>query len=65
MTENTYDRLTVHVPHTVKKYFKSIVKALGCEIEKKNALDEALDDVMAGRVYEAKDGQDMIRQILG
>lgn len=62
MTENTYDRLTVHVPHTVKKYFKSIVKALGCEIEKKNALDEALDDVMAGRVYQVS-SVDELRQL--
>ena len=63
MTENTYDRLTVHVPHTVKKYFKAMVKALGCEIEKKNALDKALDDVMAGRVRTYSSVQELMAAI--
>ncbi len=47
-----YNRITVHVPKIETKRFKAIVKALGFEVEKKNAIDEALDDIEAGRVYE-------------
>ena len=49
-TANQYERLTVHVPRGEAKRFKAIVKALGFEIEKKNAIDRALDDIEAGRV---------------
>ena len=48
----TYNRLVVHVPNVELKRFKAIVKALGLQIEKKNAIDEALDDIEAGRVFE-------------
>lgn len=44
---NQYERLTVHVPHVEAKRFKAVVKALGYEIEKKNSLDRALDDIEA------------------
>ena len=49
-TANQYERLIVHVPRVEAKRFKAIVKALGFEIEKKNAIDRALDDIEAGRV---------------
>ena len=48
--ENQYERLTVHVPRLETKRFRAIMKALGFEIEKKNAIDRALDDIEAGRV---------------
>ena len=47
---NQYERMTVHVPHMEAKRFRAVVKALGFEIEKKNAIDRALDDIEAGRV---------------
>lgn len=31
----------------------------------KKGLDKALDDVKAGRVYKAKDTEDLFKQILG
>lgn len=54
MNKGAYNRITVHVPKIELKRFKAIVKALGFEVEKKNAIDEALDDIEAGRVYEVK-----------
>ena len=51
MPKQTYHRVVVHVPNVEMKRFKTIVRALGVEIEKKNALDEALEDIEAGRVY--------------
>jgi len=47
---NQYERLTVHVPRVEAKRFRAVVKALGFEVEKKNAIDRALDDIEAGRV---------------
>ena len=45
-----YERMTVHVPCAEAKRFRAIIKALGFELEKKNAIDRALDDIEAGRV---------------
>ena len=42
--------MIVHVPRLEVKRFRAVVKALGFEIEKKNAIDRALDDIEAGRV---------------
>ena len=49
-TANQYERMIVHVPRMEAKRFRAVVKALGFEVEKKNAIDRALDDIEAGRV---------------
>ena len=46
------ERLTVRVPMAERARFKRIMRAMGYEVEKKNAIDRALDDVMEGRVFE-------------
>ncbi len=51
MITNQYERMTVHVPRLEAKRFRAVVKALGFDIEKKNAIDLALDDIEAGRVH--------------
>ncbi|GEM_PF-2403832 len=61
-TVQTYNRLVVHVPSVETKRFRAIVKALGFSIEKKNAIDEALDDIEAGRVFEAASVNDLRRR---
>ena len=63
-TNNQYERMTVHVPHAEAKRFKAIVKALGFELEKKNAIDRALDDIEAGRIHTYSSPSEMY-QILG
>ena len=50
---NQYERMTVHVPRLEAKRFRAVVKALGFEIEKKNAIDRALDDI-EGSIDELK-----------
>ena len=50
VSTNQYERMTVHVPRLEVRRFRAVVKALGFEIEKKNAIDRALDDIEAGRV---------------
>ena len=56
---------------TIKKLLETIV-SLGGIINytkkadvKKGSLDKALEDLNSGRVYEAKDVNDMMKQILG
>lgn len=48
---------------------RSLVKSMGGSIkvrkEKKCGLDEALEDVKAGRVYHAESTEDMMKQIFG
>lgn len=45
-----FERITVRIPRGQVRRSKAIFRALGLEIEKKNAIDRALDDIMAGRV---------------
>ena len=61
---NQYERMTVHVPVFEAKRFRAVVKALGFEIEKKNAIDRALDDIEAGRVRTYSSADEMY-QVLG
>ncbi len=63
VTVNQYERLIVHVPRLEAKRFKAVVKALGFEIEKKNALDRALDDIEAGRVTTYASADEMCKAL--
>ena len=60
---NQYERLTVHVPLMEVKRFRAVMKALGFEIEKKNAIDRALDDIEAGRVTHYDSVDDLIKAL--
>ena len=60
---NQYERLTVHVPRKEVRKFKAVVKALGFEIEKKNAIDRALDDIEAGRINHYNSLEDLKKEI--
>ena len=60
---NQYERLIVHVPRLEAKRFRAVVKALGFEIEKKNAIDRALDDIEAGRVTTYASADEMCKAL--
>lgn len=60
---NQYERMIVHVPRLEAKRFRAIVKALGFEIEKKNGLDRALEDVEAGRVRTWSSAEEMFQAL--
>ena len=60
---NQYERMTVYVPRVEAKRFRAVVKALGFEIEKKNALDRALDDIEAGRVRTWSSAEEMFQAL--
>ena len=48
----TYSRLTVHVPYGQTAQFRKAMRSMGFQIEKRNAIDIALDDIEAGRVHD-------------
>ena len=60
---NQYERITVLVPLKERKRFRAIVKALGYEIEKKNSIDRALNDIFEGRVNHYESLEDLKKAI--
>lgn len=62
---------TLNVPRGKANLLRSIVKELGGTMIKPRAtakrcgLDEALDDIKAGRIHHADSVEDMFKQILG
>ena len=60
---NQYERMVVNVPRLEAKRFRTIVRALGVRIEKKNSLDRALEDVEAGRVRTWSSAEEMFQAL--
>lgn len=57
---------TITVPQVDFKLLKELAKKFGWVIqaEKKSGIEEAMEDVKAGRVFHAKDAHDLIKQCL-
>lgn len=54
--------------NTAFEHLIQLIIKLGGKVtraEKKSGLDEAMDDLKAGRVHKAKNVNDMMKQILG
>ena len=56
-----FNRFVVYVPQKETSKFQMMASAMGVEVEAKNALDRALEDIMAGRVYSV-DNVDELRK---
>ena len=67
-TTNTHT-VRVRIPQADWSFFNDLAKARGWETSqptsRKSGLDKALDDLREGRVYHAKDSQELFQQILG
>ena len=65
MTTDTVQNFSLDVPKSDLKFFKTMAKKMGWTIrpKKKSGIDKALEDVKEGRVYKAKDADDLISQI--
>jgi hypothetical protein len=59
-------KTTITVPQVDFNLLKELAKKFGwiIQTEKKSGIEEALEDVKAGRVYHAKDAHDLIKQCL-
>ena len=57
---------TITIPQVDFNLLKELAKKFGWVIqtEKKSGIEEAIEDVKAGRVYHAKDAHDLIKQCL-
>lgn len=67
--EATLKTFEISLPETYLSDIRSLIKKMKGSINihktKKCGLDEALEDVKAGRVYHATSTEDMIKQIFG
>lgn len=57
------ESVTLSVPKVDMKRLRGIVKAMGWKIQKKNALDEALDEVKNGKILKYDSLDELIKDI--
>ena len=67
--ETTMQNINVTLPAADVKFFRELVKKMGWTMKKtsskqQSGLDKALEDVEAGRVYKAKDVDDLFNQLM-
>ena len=57
----------VSIPTDYTEELRNYIKSLRGKIvsKKKTGLDEALEDIKAGRIYHAQSTEDLMKQILG
>ena len=65
--EAVLNEYTVQVPTMDLTLFRSLIKKMGWTMKKTrvSGIEKGLEDIRKGRVYHAKDSEDLIRQILG
>lgn len=60
------EKVEICLPEVDMALLKALAKKFGWNIQKKKSgIQKGLDDIAAGRVYKAKNAQDMFKQILG
>ena len=68
-TIKTLKTFEIAIPEEYAATIRKLIPGLGGKIkvrkEKKCGLDEALEDVKAGRVYHAESTEDLMKQIFG
>ena len=69
METTTLKTFEISIPEKYVSAIRKLVKSMGGTVkirkEKKCGLDEALEDVKAGRIYHAESTEDMMKQIFG
>jgi len=65
--ETVLNEYTIQVPTMDLAFFRSLIKKMGWTAKKTrvSGIERGLEDIRKGRVYHAKDSEDLIRQILG
>lgn len=64
--DSTMELVSFELPKTDLKLFKELAKKMGWIVYKhKSGIEKSLEDVKAGRVFKAKDADDLFKQILG
>ena len=59
------ENISISIPITDLSFLRTLSKKMGWTIKRprKSGIDRALDDVKAGRVYEAKNVDDLFEQL--
>lgn len=69
METTTLKTFEISIPEKYVSAIRKLVKSMGGSIkirkEKKCGLDEALEEVKAGKIYHAESTEDMMKQIFG
>ncbi|MBQ8969520.1 MAG: hypothetical protein IJ064_07310 [Bacteroidaceae bacterium] len=65
--EAVLNEYTIQVPTVDVTFFRSFIKKMGWTARKTrvSGIEKGLEDIRKGRIYHAKDSDDLIRQILG
>lgn len=62
----TGKKIEITVPEEDMTLLRKLAKRFGWNIRlKKSGIEKGLEDIAAGRVYKAKNAEDMFKQILG
>ena len=59
------ENISISIPITDLSFLRTLSKKMGWTIkrQRKNGIDRALDDIKAGRVYEARSVDDLFEQL--
>ena len=64
--DTTMETISFELPKADSKLFKELAKKMCLTItDKKSGIEKAMEDVKTGRVYKAKDADELFKQILG
>lgn len=64
--DTTIKKVEVFLPEVDIALLKELANKFGWNIQKKKSgIQKGLDDIAAGRIYKAKNAEDMFKQILG
>ena len=58
-----YDWVRVQVPRVELRRFKTIVKALGCSVEKLTPIERSLREIETGQVIHCNSLEDLMKEI--
>ena len=65
MATTSLERITLEIPSIEVAFLRTLSKKMGWTMKRhrKSGIQEALEDVEAGRVYEAKSVEDLMSQL--
>jgi len=66
-TTASYQTLNLTVPHADVSFLRTLSKKMGWNLraERKSGIEKGLDDIRKGKLYHAKNSEDLLKQILG
>lgn len=65
-TTTSYQTLNLTLPHADVSFLRTLSKKMGWNVraERKSGIEKGLDDIRRGKLYHAKNSEDLLKQIL-